>query len=265
MFSDLWGNAKPIIGMIHLKALPGAPRYDGNLNQIYDLALADADALIEGGVNAVQIENQFDVPYLTGNDIGPETVACLTTAAMKIRSHFPEIPLGINVHLNGAEQAMAIAKAADAQFIRCFNLMNAYISNSGYIGAAAPSLMRYRKSIDAENIMIFGDFQVKHGSHAITADRTLSEKAHDIQVSGADAAILTGMATGIAPDPMLIDDIKKNLCIPLLIGSGLNAQNLPQLWPKIDGAIVGSGFKKDGVLSAPVDLERVRQFVALIK
>ncbi len=265
MFSELWHGRKPVIGMVHMKALPGAPGYAGDLKQIYDAALADAEALAEGGVDAIQIENQFDTPYFVGSNIRPETVAVLTVAASHIKAHFPEIPMGINVHLNGAEQALAIAKAAGADFIRCFNLMNAYISNSGYVGPAAPSLMRYRKAINAENIMIFGDFQVKHGSHAITADRTLAEKAHDIQTSGAEAAILTGTATGIAPDASLVGEARSRLQIPLLIGSGLNEKNAAQLWPLIDGAIIGSGFKTDHVLSAPVDRELVQRFIHLIR
>lgn len=265
MFTKLWNGKKPVIGMVHLKALPGSPRYLGHLEEIYDLALRDAEALAEGGVDAVQIENQFDTPYRIGSEIGAETVAFLTVAATAIKARFPELPLGINVHLNGAIQAMAIAKAVGADFIRCFNLMNAYISNSGYIGAAAPELLRYRAAIDAKDIMVFGDFQVKHGSHAITADRSLQEKAHDIQTSGADAAILTGSATGIAPDTALICEIKQGLSIPLLIGSGLNAKNAAALWQYADGAIIGSGFKRDGNLSAPVDRELVKAFIKLIR
>ena len=265
MFTKLWKGQKPVIGMIHLKALPGSPNYAGSWEDICSFALRDAQALAEGGVDAIQIENQFDTPYYVSSEIGPETVAFLTFAATEIRRRFPELPLGINVHLNGALQAMAVAKAAGAQFIRCFNLMNAYVSNSGYVGAAAPQLMRYRRMIDAEAVMVFGDFQVKHGSHAITADRSLQEKAHDIQVSGAQAAILTGTATGIAPDATTIQEVKKGLQIPLLIGSGLNAGNVQELWPLVDGAIVGSGFKRNGDLHQPIDRELVRAFVRLTR
>lgn len=265
MFMQLWNGKKPVIGMVHLKALPGSPRYCGSLEEIYDFALRDAEALAEGGADAIQIENQFDTPYRLGSEIGAETVAFLTAAAVKIKTHFPELPLGINVHLNGAVQAMAIAKAVNADFIRCFNLMNAYISNSGYVGAAAPELMRYRTAIDAKEIMVFGDFQVKHGSHAITADRSIEEKAHDIQTSGADAAILTGSATGIAPDTALVCKVKQGLSIPLLIGSGLNEKNAAALWQYADGAIIGSGFKRGGDLSAPVDRELVKAFRATIR
>ena len=169
------------------------------------------------------------------------------------------------MHLNGGVQAMAVAKAVGADFIRCFNLMNAYISNSGFVGAAAPELMRYRRQLDAERIMVFGDFQVKHGSHAITADRSLREKAHDIAVSGAEAAILTGTATGVAPDAALLNKVSKNLPIPVLIGSGLNVNNAAALWPFAGGAIIGSGFKPGGDLDAPVDPALVRAFMRAIR
>ena len=143
--------------------------------------------------------------------------------------------------------------------------MNAYVSNSGYVSAAAPELMRYSRAIDAEHIMVFGDFQVKHGSHAITADRSLREKAHDIQTAGAAAAILTGTATGVAPDADTIQEVRHGLRIPLLIGSGLNEKNADRLWPLVDGAIVGSGFKRGGDLRQPVDRELVRAFMAMTK
>lgn len=264
-FTEFWGETRPVIGMVHLKALPGSPRNTLSPEEIYTLALRDAETLFEGGADAVQVENQFDTPYRLGADIGPETVAFLAVAAEKIREHFPEKPLGITVHLNGCAQALAVAQAVHADFIRCFNLMNAYISNSGFVGAAAPELMRYRRQLDAERIMVFGDFQVKHGSHAITADRSLREKAHDIAVSGAEAAILTGTATGVAPDAALLDEVSKNLPIPVLIGSGLNVNNAAALWPSAGGAIIGSGFKPHGDLDAPVDPALVRAFVRAIR
>lgn len=263
-FYDFWGEKKPVMGMVHLKALPASPSARLPLNEIYDAALKDAEALAEGGVDALIVENQFDTPYLLADAIGPETVAFLTAAAYRIKSRFPELPLGITVHLNGAKQALAVAKAVGANFIRCFNLMNAYISNSGFVGAAAPELMRYRRQLDAEDIMIYGDFQVKHGSHAITADRSLSEKAHDIQTSGAEAAILTGTATGIAPDAGMLKELSASLSIPLLIGSGLNAENASELWPCAGGAIIGSGFKEGGDLSAPIDKMRVASFLRAV-
>lgn len=265
MFWELFGNKKPVIGMVHLKALPGSPAYKEDWKEILDMALKDARALYEGGVDGIQIENQFDKPFLRQKQLGPETTAFLTAAGCAVRKEFPEIPMGINIHMNGGLQAVAAAAACGADWIRVFNLANGYISNSGYVDALGPELLRYRKIIDAEQVMIFGDFQVKHGSHAVTSDRSLEEKASDVEVCMADAAIITGDATGKAPDAESIRKVKGKISIPLLIGSGLNAGNAKELWREADGAVIGSGFKGEADLHAPVDRELVRRFMEIIR
>lgn len=265
MFEKIFHGKKPVIGMVHLKALPGSPGYKDCWKEILEYAVQDACELCAGGIDGLQIENQFDRPYLKERAIGPETTAFLTAAGNAVRQVCPQIPIGINIHLNGAIEAMAAAKACDAQWIRVFNLANSYISNSGYIDAKGPELMRYRKLIDAENIMIFGDFQVKHGSHALTSDRSLEEKAMDIQNSMADAAIITGSATGKSPDLESVCRVRQKLSIPLLIGSGMNQDNVKELWAEVDGAIIGSGFKDNGDLTKRVNRELVKSFMEKIK
>lgn len=265
MFEKLFKGKKPVIGMVHLRAFPGSPANRMDFKEILEAALLDARALYEGGVDGIQIENQFDKPFLKQKQIGSETTAYLTAAGCAIRQQYPDIPLGINIHMNGGIQALSAAAACGADWIRVFNLANGYISNSGYIDAQGPELLRYRERIHAGKIMIFGDFQVKHGSHAITADRSLEEKAHDVEISMADAAIITGDATGRAPDVEGIDLVRENITIPLLIGSGLNVENAGELWKKVDGAIIGSGFKKGADLRAPVDRDLVRKFTDTIR
>lgn len=264
MFQKIFQNKKPVIGMVHLKALPGSPACNLSWQKILDKALYDAEELCAGGVDGIQIENQFDRPFLKPEDIGPETTAFLTAAGCSIRCHFPDIPIGMNVHLNGGMHALAAAKATGASWIRAFNLANGYISNSGYIDASGPKLLRYRRAIEADKIMIFGDFQVKHGSHAITSDRTLGKKALDVEESMADAAVITGSKTGKAPDEESIQQVKQTLHIPLLAGSGINVKNVEKLWKVLDGAIIGSCFKKAGDLAAPVDRKLVAEFVKAI-
>lgn len=184
MFRKIFQNKKPVIGMVHLKALPGTPACSLSWEKILDLALHDVEELCAGGVDGIQVENQFDRPFLKPEDMGPETAAFLTAAGCAIRQRFPEIPMGMNVHLNG-------------------------------------------------------------GMHA----------------SMADAAVITGSRTGKAPDKESILQVKRTIHIPLLAGSGLNVKNVAELWGMLDGAIVGSSFKKDGDLSAPVERELVEEFV----
>jgi len=261
-FKKVFPNGKAIIGMVHVGALPGTPLYDRKrgLEGLVDDALADAKKLVEAGVDGIQIENQWDRPFLKANEIGPEVVSVLTHITTLI-GQLSSIPLGMNVHLNACNHAMAIAKATNCKWIRAFELANGYISNSGYVDAAGPQLMRYRSMIDADDIMVFGDFQVKHGSHAITSDRTVIEKAHDIEAFLGDAAIITGLSTGNPPDGKSCDGVHKELGIPLLIGSGLSSDNIQTLWPYVDGAVIGSSFKVNGVLSNPIDKERVERFI----
>jgi membrane complex biogenesis BtpA family protein len=266
-FSSVFGTTKPIIGMVHLKPLPGAPRYSssGGMKSIIDMALKDADALVSGGIDALQVENQWDRPFQKSDDIGYETVAAITAVIERLKTRF-EVPMGVTVHLNAVEQAIAIAVATGCKWVRAFELANAYISNAGFIEAAGPGAMRYRSFLRADDdVMVFGDFHVKHGSHQILSDRSLLEQAEDVVTALGDALIVTGLATGKAPDKDDIASLREVVSIPVLIGSGLSYENLDQLLPLADGAIVGSSFKADGVLANPVDRKRVVSFMEKVK
>ncbi len=265
-FTDMFSAKKPIIGMVHLKPLPGSPEYDsdGGMRKIIDHAVAEAKRLEEGGVDGIQIENQFDRPFLKPQHIGMETVAAVTAAAAAIKSAVG-LPVGINIHLNGIRQAIAVAHAVGAGWIRAFELANAYVSNSGIIEAAAPEALRYRAFLKAEDVMIFGDFHVKHGSHQLIADRSIIEQAEDVEDSGGDAVIITGTKTGSAPAPEDVQMIRSAVSVPILIGSGLSAGNAEQLLPVIDGAIVGSSFKLDGKIENDTDPRRVAQFMGKVR
>jgi membrane complex biogenesis BtpA family protein len=262
-FDAVFSTAKPIIGMVHLPPLPGSPLFDakGGMKLIIERALEDTKALVEGGIDGVQVENQFDRPFLKPGDIGFETVAAITATICSIRAEF-RIPVGVCVHLNGVGQAIAVAVAGGCQWVRAFELANAYVSNAGVLEAAGPEAMRYRAFLRAEGeVMVFGDFHVKHGSHAITADRSLEDLAEDVQMSMADAAIITGSRTGAPPTPQDVERIKKVIHLPVLIGSGISEANLDQLLPRADGAIVGTAFKSEGRLENRVDAGRVRRFM----
>jgi hypothetical protein len=267
IFETVFGTARPIIGMVHLLPLPGSPRYDaqGGMKRIIERALEDTAALVEGGIDGVQVENQFDRPFLKPQDIGFETVAAITAAVTRLRGAF-QVPLGVNVHLNGVRQAIAVAIAADCQWVRAFELANAYVSNAGILEAAGPEAMRYRAFLRGEEkVMVFGDFHVKHGSHAITADRSLEEQAEDVQTALADAVVITGGRTGTAPTLRDIERIREAVNIPVVIGSGLSDENLSQLLPLVDGAIVGTSLKVDGRLENRIDRERVRRFMEKVR
>lgn len=63
--NDLCNKDKVIIGMLHLDALPGDPRYaaSDSLDIIIEHARMDLKSLIDGGLDAVLISNEFSFPY----------------------------------------------------------------------------------------------------------------------------------------------------------------------------------------------------------
>ncbi len=263
---EIFGIRKPIIGMIHLLPLPGAPRFPGgSLKPVLEFALNDARALRDGGVDGLIVENGGDLPFSKPEDIGYETVAAMSALVGPIMEE-SGLPVGINVLANGALQALAIARATGARFVRVNQWANAYVANEGIIEGPAAKALRYRSAIKGDDIKIFADVHVKHGAHAIVADRSLAEQTRDVVFFDADVLIATGQRTGDATEISEIEGIKGNSSgLPVIVGSGLRRDNAARILSVADGAIVGSSLKRDGVWWNPVDEERVRRLMEVVR
>ncbi|RLP23157.1 BtpA/SgcQ family protein [Mesorhizobium sp. YM1C-6-2] len=255
----------PLIGDIHLPPLPGTPRYRGeSMASIVDQALRDAEAFEKGGVDGIIIENHGDIPFLKPDEIGPEIIAAMSAITARIVDA-AGVPIGVNLLANAAIGALAIAKAGGARFIRVNQWVNAYIANEGLVEGESARALRFRKQIDATDVAIFADVHVKHGSHAIVADRPVSEQASDVEFYDADVAIATGNRTGDEVPEREISSIREGTRLPVIAGSGITPANAPRVLPLLDGAIVGSSLKEGGVWWNPVELERVKALVEAVK
>lgn len=265
--SKIFSVEKPIIGMIHLKPLPGSPNYNKNvydMKKIIDFAVEEAKILESAGINGLQIENYWDVPFLKGEKIGYETCTAMTAAAYAVAQNV-DIPIGINVHMNGGKAAMAIAAAAGAKWVRVFEFVSAYVSYTGLTEGIGGELSRYRSMLDAKDIQLLCDVNVKHGSHFIVNDRSVNDLAYDAQEQGANGIIITGFSTGIAPTKEKVVEAHKNIHLPVYLGSGLNAENAEELLSVAEGAIVGSTFKTDGDIEKIVDYNRAKKFMEAVE
>lgn len=253
----LFSKPKPVIGTIHVLPLPGAPAYAGQpMREIIDHAVRDARAYADGGIDGLIVENEGDIPFRKPGDVSHETVAGLTAVAYAVRERVP-LPMGINCLANAVKQSLAIAQASGGEFVRANQWTNAYIANEGFVEGAAAEALRYRSMLRAEHVVVFADVNVKHGSHAIVADRPLSELTRDAEAFGADVLIATGNRTGDGTPVSEIEGIRGATARPVLIGSGLTADSAPKLLSIADGVIVGSAMKADGVWWQPVDPDRV--------
>ena len=255
--ADLFPVPKPVIGMVHLWPLPGAPGYTGyGMQKIIDHALRDAEALVQGGVDGLAVENMWDLPYYVGNDVKPEAMTAHAVAAAEIVKNFP-IPVGINVIHNGGTVCLSIALAAGARWIRVCILTGARVWDTGeFDHGCAAELMRKRKELHAEGIHIFADVDKKHSVPFPGID--LRTHIEWTEFYGADALIVSGRFTGSAPDVEKVREAKTYAKRPILIGSGTSAENVAAFLEHADGIIVGTSLKKDGVMQNEVDTGRVR-------
>ncbi|NBC10843.1 MAG: BtpA/SgcQ family protein [Planctomycetes bacterium] len=251
---------QPVIGMVHLRPLPGAPGYAGDLDAVAEAALADARALEVGGVHGLMIENFGDAPFFKGR-VGAETVAAMTAVAAAVRQAV-RVPIGINVLRNDGRSALAVAAAVGAAFIRVNVLTGATLTDQGIIEGEAAELLRARKALGAEAVAVLADVQVKHAAPLV--QRPLEEDVDElIGRGGAAGLIVSGWGTGAPTDPGVVQRVKAAAGdTPVFIGSGATSANVAPLAPHADGFIVGTGFKRDGVVHAAVDPARVEAFVA---
>ena len=262
---EIFGTDNAVIGMIHLKPLPGSPHYQGGgMEEVIDFALNDVEALEEGGVDGLIIENAWDLPFSKPEDIGFETVAAMTAVAERLKCK-TSLPIGINCLANGAIQATAVASAADLPFIRVNQWVNAYVANEGIVEGASAKALRYRSQLKSDHIKIFADVHVKHGSHSIVADRSLEAQTHDAIFFDSDVLIATGSRTGDETGLDEIKGIKHNTDLPVIVGSGMTKENVRDIFSVANGCIVGSSLKEDGEWWKPVSTEKVKDFMEQVK
>ena len=250
---------RAVIGMVHLRALPGSPRWDGDMGGVVRAALDDARALAEGGADALVVENHGDVPFTAGR-VDAASVAGMAVAIAEIRRQL-SLPIGVNVLKNDVRSALAVAAATGARFVRVNVHVGAVAADQGVIQSEAHDTLRYRRLLGLD-IRILADVQAKHG--VPLAPVPIEQEARDCWERGlADALVVSGVATG-QPTPM--SDLKRVRGAvpeaPLLVGSGATAETVAELLSVADAVIVGTSLKRDGRLANPVDVERVRRLVA---
>lgn len=263
MQQRLFAQAKPILGMIHVGALPGTPANTQSVAALIVQAVAEARLYRSGGVDGIVIENMHDVPYLRGT-VGPEIVAAMTVIAQAVKAA-ANLPTGIQILAGANLEAMAVAHAAGLDFIRAEGYVFAHVADEGWIESSAAKLLRYRKLIGAERVQVWADVKKKHSSHAITADISLGATAEAVAFMRGDAVIVTGSVTGNAPRQSDVAEVKAHCQLPVFLGSGIDADNLAEFYNAADGFIIGSYFKIEGRWQNAVDPQRIERLMTAVQ
>lgn len=246
-----------LIGVVHLRPLPGSPGYAGDVAAIAAACARDAHTLADAGFDAVMVENYGDAPFEPGS-VPPITIAALTRCALAARVAAPTLTLGINVLRNDALAALSIAVAAGASMVRINVHIGARLTDQGVIEGRAHETLRARRALGADHVQLLCDVDVKHS--APLAPRPLAEEAHDLaERGGADAVLVTGSGTGRSINLRELDEVSRAVSVPVLVASGVSEGSLAAI-RKAYGVVVGSALRADGRAGGPIDPSAAKRF-----
>jgi membrane complex biogenesis BtpA family protein len=250
---------KFLSAMIAVLPLPGSPLYDGDDQKIINQALADLDVYKKAGVDSILLENDHDLPYIQP-PLDEEGIALMIEIAKEVRKRF-DGPIGIQMLEAANITSLEIAAEADLDYIRVEAFVFAHVGGSGIINGSAGKILRRRKELKAEHIRVFADVKKKHGSHSLTIDLDIKDEIMQAEFFLVDGVIVTSQFTGINPDKDDLVKAKSATKLPVLIGSGMTAENIKDYLPLADGFIVGSYFRTDGKFLEKLEPERLNNFM----
>ncbi|RLD33285.1 MAG: hypothetical protein DRI73_05735 [Bacteroidetes bacterium] len=262
-FNDIFPVSKPVIGMVHVPALPGTPGNRLTVNNIIEQCVKEAEILENNGLDGLIIENMHDIPYLN-RKAGPEIVGMMTVIGKEIRRS-TKLPCGIQILAGANKEALAAALSANIDFIRAEGFVFAHHADEGYMDSDAGELLRYRRQINAEKILIFTDIKKKHSSHAITSDVSIVDTGIAAESFLSDGLIVTGKTTGSYTKSDDLIKVKESVKLPVLVGSGITESNISDYFYLADGFIVGSWIKKDGHWKNGPDPIRIRKLMKRVE
>ena len=250
---------KFLAAMIAVLPLPGSPLYKGDDQKVIDQALADLEVYKAAGVDSIVLENDHDIPYIQP-PLDEKGIALMTKIAGEIRARF-DGPIGIQMLEAANITSLEIAAEADLDYIRAEAFVFAHVGGSSIINGSAGKILRRRKELEAEHIKVFADVKKKHGSHSLTIDLDIKDEIMQAEFFLVDGVIVTSQFTGINPDKEDLINAKSATKLPVLIGSGMTAENIHEYLPLADGFIVGSYFRKDGKFLETLEPERLHKFM----
>lgn len=258
-FRRLFGDARPVIAMVHLAALPGTPLHDADrgVEGVLADAARDLDALLAAGVDAVMFGNENDRPYELSVDTG--STATMAYVIGRLRDRI-SVPFGVNV-LWDPVATVALAAATGAAFAREI-MTGTYASDMGLWNPSAAEAQRYRARLGAGDVALFYNVAAEF-AHSLDARPLASRARSAVMSSVPDAVLVSGPMTGETAPLAELESVKAALpSIPVLANTGVRHDTVADVLAVADGCIVGSALKQDGDTWRPVDPDRTADFMA---
>ena len=260
--NEIFSVKKPVIGMVHFPPLPYTPEYndDEGLKRIRESTLQDLIALQEGGIDGVLFCNEGDRPYSKG--VSQVIVATMAAIIGELKSRIT-VPFGVDIMWDPLS-ALAVAKATGAKFIRGV-FTGAFAGDMGFFDASGAEALRYRKAIDGTDIKVFSIVNAEFAHPLDQRSLTLIAKGA-VFVGIADTLCVSGPMTGMEAKLDELSTVKSNsMGADVIINTGARKDNIAKQLEIADGVIVGTSLKYDGITWNNIDINRVREFMEVVK
>jgi len=249
---------KPIIGMCHMPALPGDPKFQPSLGVegVLDWTRRDLLALQEGGVDAVMFSNEASLPYL--RKVEPITYVTMARVIGELRREI-RVPFGVDV-LWDAVASIDLAMATGALFVREV-FSGVYASDLGLWDTNCGEAIRHQHAIHAEDVKLL--FNIVPEAAAYLGSRDIRDIARSTVFNhGPDALCVSGLTAGAEISAEVLRLVKEVVSeVPVLANTGVRVDNVRQQLAVADGAVVGTAFKREGYIWNEVDVRRVKEFM----
>lgn len=254
-FRAVFKVEKPVIGMVHLGALPGSPLYDPGLDLVA-AARADLHALQAAGFDAVMFGNENDRPYEFQVDAA--STATMAYVIGQLRDEIA-VPFGVNM-LWDPMASVAVGAVTGAGFVREI-FTGTYASDMGHWAPDAGRAMRYRDRLGRSDMAMLFNVSAEF-AHSLDA-RPLADRARSAVFSSIpDAVLVSGQITGEAAAMSDLEAVKAVLPdTPVLANTGVKHNTVADVLRVADGCIVGSSLKVGGDTWKPVDPDRAADFM----
>lgn len=256
------GLTKPIVAMVHFPPLPGSPLYDarGGMAAIVDHAARDIEALQAGGVDAVMFGNEGDRPYVL--HAAPEALAAMAAAIGELKPLL-KLPFGVN-YLWDPVASVGLAAATGAAFAREI-FTGLYASDMGLWEPRCAEALRLRASLGRPDIQLLYNVNAEFATSLDS--RPVEVRARSAVFSSlADVLCVSGPMTGQGVELSDLERVKRSVGdVPVLANTGVRIDTVEAILKHADGCVVGTHFKQGGDTWAPVDGERVAQFMDFVR
>jgi len=256
--TELFEQSKPIMAALYLE-LPADIEDQKAINELVQWGLDQQRILEQEGVDAILWE--YQAGDILEPELSPQQIEVMGAVIRRL-SHNTSLVVGVEVLWHYPRATLMVAKLGGAQFIRLDFFSDRMIADGKEVPINPRKILRYRRQIGAQDIVMMTDIQVKY-AEMVDRNVTMTQSARNAIAKGSDAVVVSGKQSGQAPSAKRVELAKRGARdLDVVIGSGFSYQNAPSLLRFADAVIVGTSISEQ--TGGPLERYKVKRLMKVV-